>query len=394
MTKLSEVLTERKEKPDLYAIQSGEMPIVAKIGFDTGKIELREESRTKTNMILIKPGDLVISGINAAKGAIAIYDRENAEPAAATIHYSSYIINEQKADPAFLWYFLRSKIFRKILIKNLPKGIKTEVKPARFLAVEVPLPRLEEQKHIVVKIKSFIAKIQEAKTLREKAINDLEKALEAQLNRLFGDPYINKHGIIDIGDFVRLNDVVTDVADGPHVTPTYVENGIPFITVLNITSGKIDFSNVKYITLDDHWQFQKRAHVEKGDVLISKDGTIGFPCFVDTDREFSFFVSVALIKPKRDLLDGRFLMWSFRVPYLQNRMRERSRGDMICHLVLREIRNLTVPVPPIQKQRRIVAYLDSLQAKADKLKKLQDETGKEMEELVPSILDKAFKGQL
>ena len=97
MIKLSEILTERKEKPNLYAILNGEIPIVAKIGFDSGKIKLREESKTKTNMILIEPGDLVISGINAAKGAIAIYGEENIKPAAATIHYSSYVINKKRA---------------------------------------------------------------------------------------------------------------------------------------------------------------------------------------------------------------------------------------------------------------------------------------------------------
>ena len=57
-------------------------------------------------------------------------------------------------------------------------------------------------------------------------------------------------------------------------------------------------------------------------------------------------------------------------------------------------REKTLPLPPLPVQRRIVAYLDSLQAKVDELKKLQAETEKEIEELVPSILDKAFKGEL
>jgi type I restriction enzyme S subunit len=67
---------------------------------------------------------------------------------------------------------------------------------------------------------------------------------------------------------------------------------------------------------------------------------------------------------------------------------------MIRHLVLREIRDLVVPVPPIDKQRRIVAYLDSLQAKTDALKSLQRETSNELDALMSSILDKAFRGEL
>ena len=116
--------------------------------------------------------------------------------------------------------------------------------------------------------------------------------------------------------------------------------------------------------------------------------------FIDTDREFSFFVSVALVKPKRDLLEGKFLAWVIRAPYLQERIRVRSRGDMIRHLVLREIRDLTIPVPPLTEQRRIVACLDGLQAQANALKGLQGETAGELDALLPSILDRAFRGEL
>jgi len=153
--------------------------------------------------------------------------------------------------------------------------------------------------------------------------------------------YPSSHPILTMVGATLQTVLPPEYADGPHVTPTYVDRGIPFVTVQNITSGRVDFSDLKYITLEDHRQFQRRARVDKGDVLVSKDGTIGIPCLVDTNREFSFFVSVALIKPVRDILDGRFLTWVLRAPYMQERMRERSRGDMIRHLVLREIRDLT-----------------------------------------------------
>ena len=105
-------------------------------------------------------------------------------------------------------------------------------------------------------------------------------------------------------------------------------------------------------------------------------------------------MSVALIKPKRNELDGKFLVWVIRTPYLQERIKSRSRGDMIRHLVLREIRDLMIPLPSLPEQRRIVAELEPLQAKAGRLRKLQVETTAELEALLPSILDHAFKGDL
>ena len=85
--KLGEVLTERREIPKEYDLASGRVRIIEKISFDAGRIQLRVDGSTKTGMILARPGDLVVSGINAAKGAIAIYDANETAPIAATIHY-------------------------------------------------------------------------------------------------------------------------------------------------------------------------------------------------------------------------------------------------------------------------------------------------------------------
>ena len=93
-TPLGNVLTERREKPSEEELVTGSVRIVSKIGFNDGKIQLREDGKTRTGMILIRPGDLVVSGINAAKGAIALYDADETNPIAATIHYGAYIPNE------------------------------------------------------------------------------------------------------------------------------------------------------------------------------------------------------------------------------------------------------------------------------------------------------------
>lgn len=90
LVQLGEVLKVRREVPDHNDLILGKMKIVSKISFESGVIELRQDGNTKTSMIQIMPGDLVLSGINAAKGAIAIYDCNNKDPIAATIHYSSY----------------------------------------------------------------------------------------------------------------------------------------------------------------------------------------------------------------------------------------------------------------------------------------------------------------
>ena len=387
MVKLSEVLSERRERPDLYTILSGEIPIVAKIGFNTGEIELREESKTKTNMIVIGPGDLVISGINAAKGAIAIYREKNTTPAAATIHYSSYIINKKKADSVYLWYFMRSDIFRRILMSNLPGGIKTEVKPKRFLPVEIPLPPLEEQKRIVAKIELFISRIEEVRRLRDGAI----KETRGLLSKISGKTYnvLSKKWGTE-----KLVNVSGRITDGTHKTPMYVPDGVPFLSVKDITSGKISFSSAKYITHEEHEELIKRARPEKGDVLLTKVGTTGYAKVIDVDREFSIFVSLCLIKLKKDIALPKYVEHMLNSSSIRKLSEKYTRGIGNKNLVLMFINNFPIPLPSLPIQRRVVAYLDSLQEKLDELEELQDKSEKDFEELVPSVLDKAFRGEL
>lgn len=345
-------------------------------------------------MIRVRPGDLLVSGINAAKGAVAVYSAPDGRSAAATIHYGAYEVDTRRADTNYLWWFMRSAAFRDVLARHLPGGIKTEWKAKRLLAVPIKLPGVSEQRRIVDRIEIIAKKINDARRMRDEAEAEAIAMLAAHLNRQFGDPYRNKPGAVACSRWARLGDVVHDVADGPHVTPTYVEDGVPFITVLNITSGRIDFSKHKYITPQQHSDFQKRSKAERGDVLVSKDGTIGIPCYIDTDQEFSFFVSVALIKPDRSVLDGRFLAWVIRTPYLQERIRQRSRGDMIKHLVLREIRELIVPIPALEEQRRLVQELELIRERIDTLEGHQLQSAREVEHLLLAVLEKAFLGEL
>ena len=75
-------------------------------------------------------------------------------------------------------------------------------------------------------------------------------------------------------------------------------------------------------------------------------------------------------------------------------MIDKSRGDMIPHIVLREIRGFPVPAPPLEEQYRIVAQLDELQAKAHSVRRFQAETAADLDAMLPAILDRAFKGGL
>lgn len=335
-------------------------------------------------------GDIVVNKIWARNGSVAVID-DSLSGCYGSNEFPMFAPIEGRLDPRWMHWVTKTKDFwAQCDQKSQGTSGQNRIKPERFLEVEIPLPPLDEQRRIVARIEALAAKVEEARGLRGVGIEEASALLPAHLGAKFRE-------LADGYPVQPLGELSSHIVDGPHQTPTYLPdaNGVPFVTVKNMVSGKLSFENLNYVSREDHREFSRRCRAERGDVLYSKDGaTKGRPCLVDTDEEFSFFVSVALIKPLRDRLDGRFLVHLLNSSWIKDRMIDKSRGDMIPHIVLREIRAFPVPLPSLAEQRCIVAELDALQAKVDAVKAHQAETAAELDALLPAILDKAFKGEL
>jgi len=385
---LGEILTPRQEKPSEEDLLSGRVRIVSKISFADGRIDFRPDGQTKTGMILVRPGDLLVSGINAYKGAIAIYDPEAEKPAAATIHYSAYAIRSDHGDSRFLWYLLRSNVFRHNLEGAVPGGIKSELKPSRLLRVPVPLPPLAEQRRLVAQIEELAPKIEEARRLRK------ESSAEATLLEVSVIDKVFQAAARTYGQ-APLQQVCLSVTDGDHLTPSFTEQGVPFIFVGNVSSGRLHFRGCKYVSEEYFQTLDASRKPCKGDVLYSAVGaTLGIPAIVDSDRDFCFQRHVAILKPDKSHLNSRLLWFMLRARTINELAWKSTTGSAQPTIPLRGIRVLPVPVPPLDEQARLVSYLDDLQARMDASRELQSETAAELDALLPSILDKAFKGDL
>ena len=183
--KIGDFLTEREGrfKPDDKTIANYQR--LDKIDF-SGTIHLSTKP-TKTDMILVHPGDLVISGINVAKGAITVY--QGKQPVCATIHYSSYTFNPTLVDLDYFKYFVKSPAFVEALKQQVKGGIKTEIKPKHLLPLEISIPNLPEQKRIVSEISENLNKIEQLTTeiesqksyIKQLRQNILQDAIEGKL---------------------------------------------------------------------------------------------------------------------------------------------------------------------------------------------------------------------
>jgi len=158
-------------------------------------------------------------------------------------------------------------------------------------------------------------------------------------------------------EWVRLGSILKLLTDGTHKTPHYVAEGVPFISVKDMSSGSISFSNTKFITEKEADELNTRCNPERGDVLLSKVGTTGVPAPVDTNIKFSLFVSVALLKFNTDLINRDYLINVINSPCVQKQCAENTRGVGNKNWVMRDIANTLIPIAPLREQERIVIEL-------------------------------------
>ena len=168
--------------------------------------------------------------------------------------------------------------------------------------------------------------------------------------------------------WVRLGELLFQLTDGSHSTPKYTNQGVPFLSVKNISSGKISFEDTKFISKEEHLELTKRCKPEKGDILLSKVGTTGIPVLVKDDIEFSIFVSIALLKFSSHFICPQFLIYFIQSPLVQEQAKQNTRGVGNKNWVLAAIANTTIPLPPLTEQQQIVAKLNRLLTEIDELK--------------------------
>lgn len=185
----------------------------------------------------------------------------------------------------------------------------------------------------------------------------------------------------------RLGEIY-DVRDGTHDTPKYIDSGYPLVTSKNLSSGKLSFDDIKFISEQDHRQISERSLVEKDDILLAMIGSIGNPVIVDTDREFSI-KNVALFKyyDKSDAHPGFLRIY---LKHAANKMQELAAGGLQPFVSLGFLRSYPFALPPLSEQHRIVAKVDELMTLCDQLEAQLTTTEADSRRLLEAVLHEAL----
>jgi type I restriction enzyme S subunit len=330
-------------------------------------------------------GDLVFNNVFAWEGAVAV--ASEVETATIGSHrFVTYTIKDDRADPRFLQLFFRTESGRDILRRVSPgsAGRNRTLNLKRFAEQQLHLPSLPEQLRIVTKVKEIEAKVDEASGLREhvqRSSNILWKVTACSAIRALPEEHWRA-----LSDVVEISGGGTPSKDNP----AFWNGTIPWISPKDMKQREIDRSE-DYIT-EAGLNGSSATLKSPGVVLIVIRGMILIHTFPSAVLRVSATINqdMKALSPRPGLLPEYLcvVLWALNDDILE--MVDRS-GHDTRKLVTPKLQAFRIPVPTLSEQRRIVTYLDDLQAKVDSLKALQTQSSAELDALVPSILDKAFK---
>jgi len=369
-------------------------PYIRVADFESGSIETRGIKYVSTNVreqikrYTISSSDIYIS-IAGSIGLVGIVPRVF-NGALLTENAAKIVLNDEYLDRTYLCLFLSSEIAQSQFKQEIGTG--GGVPKLALFRIEqtiLSVPPLPEQK----KIASILTSVDEVIENTQKQIDKLQDLKKATMNELltkgighteFKDSELGR--IPKSWECVKMARIAK-VTDGAHKTPKYMDSGVPFLRVTDIHSTEIDIKKTKYISTKEHLELCKRCHPERGDILYSKNGTIGISKIIDWDWDFSIFVSLALLKlHDRDSLRIEFLDLYLQSPVVAKQIKDRSKQGTVNNLHLEEIRKFDVVMPSINEQLEITTIIQSIQGRISKVKDKLSQTQSLKKSLMQDLL--------
>jgi type I restriction enzyme, S subunit len=184
----------------------------------------------------------------------------------------------------------------------------------------------------------------------------------------------------------ELSEIVTKGTTPTTLGKPFVENGVRFLRVQNIQDGKVNFSKDDLFIDDETNNLLNRSKIKVGDLLITIAGTIGRTAIVHTTPErLNCNQAVAIVRLK-DSVHRPFIRYWLESSEAKNQIANSQVTATISNLSLSQVRNLKIPLPPLEQQRRIAAILD----KADELRSKRRQAIEKLEQLLQSVFLELF----
>lgn len=295
----------------------------------------------------VQQGSVLLSGIGTI-GKVAVVTNSNFN---WNCSESIYVINPNllELNSYFLKYYLESSQIQYLMHRKSQGGTLKGIRQGDLKQFLIPIPHIAVQDEIVRILDKF---------------TELEKELEKELELRRKQYEFYRDELLTFGDDVereRLGDVCSKITDGSHSSPRAVENGYYMPSVKDMTDNGFVLDKCKQISLEDYNALVRNGcKPEINDVVIAKDGSMLRYIFEITKNEnIVLLSSIAILRPLVDVINPRYLVHCLRRKTFRNMVIEKySTKGGVPRIILKNFKQLEIPVPSITEQERIVKILD------------------------------------
>ena len=339
-----------------------------------GYADIIDDSKYKD--YILQDGDILMSHINSEKhlGKVALYKKQGNEQIIHGMNLLMLRANPSVLFPPFAIYFFETSAF----LLQIKKITKKSVNQASFTVkslkeVEIPLPPIDEQRKIAAvldKVSSLIVK-------RKQQLDKLDEMVKARFVELLG---LEKA----VQNAEPLENFLENITYGFTNPMPDAEEGPWKITAKDIIDGKINFLTARKTTTEAFDALTEKSRPIIGDVLLTKDGTLGRMAIVE-DTNICVNQSVAVLRCNKRVVP-KILMYLLQMPEYQRDMISNAGGGTIKHIYITKVNKMQVAVPSMETQKKLLAFL----GKIEKIKTTISHSLEHLETLKKALMQEYF----
>ena len=261
---------------------------------------------------------------------------------------NSLILKDKNIDLLYLYFYLKTT---KNNLESIASSTTVKIiNKSSFEKIEISLPNLEIQKKLSKKLELLENNID----FRKNQLNYLK-----ELNKSLFTKYSKNKKVVNL----ELEEICEFIKDGTHQTPTYVntnENGYKFLSSKDVSKGIINWDNTKYISEELHKELYKKIAPKKNDILLAKNGTTGIAALVDKEEIFDIYVSLAILRLKKEY-NPKYILEGINSIETNQQFKKSLKGIGVPNLHLKEIKKVKIPIPPIELQNKFAERVEKIE---------------------------------
>ncbi|QHI08712.1 restriction endonuclease subunit S [Acinetobacter haemolyticus] len=355
---------------------------------------------------LVEVNDFVMNNQQAWRGSVGVSPYKGIVSPA----YLIFSFNKKICAPKFFKYFLRDKgVVDQFMIASMSVGtIQRQVKWHLLKTIQLSIPSLIEQNTIANFLDTETARIDNLISKQEKLIELLEEQRKSIISHavtkgLNPNAPMKDSGVEWLGDVPEhwmtpssKHLLEIPITDGPHETPNFVDDGVPFISAEAISKGKIDFDKKRgYITPELNAIYSKKYSPKIEDIYMVKSGaTTGKVAMVETTEEFNIWSPLAVFRCNKNKVLPKFLLAVFNSSHFYDALVLNWSYGTQQNIGMGVLSNIEIPCPPLKEQAEIIQHLDAQNTKFDKLISTQSQLIEKLKEYRSSIISHAVTGKI